>query len=770
MNTRINSIGRRSSLGATSLRAVLLASAMSATAGVALAQEAAPDAANSSQVEEIMVTALKRNTQLQDTPMSISAVTGETLEKTGAVSMAEYAKFVPSLKLSDDGPGRTRIAIRGIQGAGEAMVGVFYDETPITGSVGVSSDAGGRSPDTSATDVERIEVLRGPQGTLFGGSTMAGAIRLIFKKPTSQYEGFVSGTVTSTDGGESSNQITGMVNVPLISDKLAARVVLYNRENGGWLENTFLHLKNINSSTVKGGRLMVRFTPTDDLTIDAAVHVQKTDAVSNNNWNPGAGKYVQASKLLLPYNEDTRIYSLTANWDLGKVKLTGNTSYFYGRSIYAADDTNFVNGYRTVAQCSTYLKTTCVANTPTYANYLAMVNSYYPAAIYYPSKSTNWTNELRLSSNTDGPLSWTVGAYIENRIEYIESSDVLADESTGIIKTPIKFIYHRYIDDHLTQKAVFGEVSYDLSSKLSITAGGRYFSYHKTVGGATDIGWDLIGAPTKPFTVVEAKENGSIFKVNADYDITDDVMVYGSISEGFRPGGVNQVIGLAADLTPYDSDSLTNYELGAKTAWFNHMLIVNASIYQIDWKNMQVSGRTLNNAFSFISNAGAAKVKGAEIEITATPIHGLLFSANASYNDAKLTEDQVNSSVASTGRAGDRIQNIPKVSGAFSAQYTHDLKDGLQGFVRGDINYVGSSFSELRPTNAFRMKNPSYSLTNLRVGVESNEAGWEAAVFVNNLFNAVAITRITNSSTTPVGGSAVSAMPRTIGASVTKRF
>jgi iron complex outermembrane receptor protein len=769
MNTRINSSDRRSSLSATSFRAVLLASAMSATAGMALAQSA-PDAANSSQVEEVTVTALKRNTQLQDTPMSISAVTGETLEKTGAVSMGEYAKFVPSLKLSDDGPGRARISLRGIQGSGEAMVGVFYDETPITGSVGVSSDAGGRSPDTSATDVERVEALRGPQGTLFGGSTMGGAIRLIFKKPTSQYEGFVSGSVSTTDGGQSSNQITGMINVPLIGDKLAARAVLYNRENGGWLENTAVGDKNINSSTTKGGRLLLRFTPTDALTIDGAVYVQKTDAVSNNNWNPAFGKYVQASKLLLPYTEDTRIYSLTANWDLGKVKLTGNTSYFYGKSVYAADDTTFVAGYRTVAQCSTYLKITCQDNTPTYTNYLALVNSYYPAAIYYPSKSRNWTNELRLSSNTDGPLSWTVGLYAENRIEDIESGDTLADEKTGLLKTPINFIYHRYIDDQLTQKAAFGEVSYDVSSKLSVTAGGRLFSYHKTVGGATDIGWNLINAPTKPYTVVESKENGSIYKVNADYDITDDAMVYASVSEGFRPGGVNQVIGLAADLTPYSSDSLTNYEFGAKTSWFNRMLIVNAAIYQIDWKNMQVSGRTLNNAFSFISNAGAAKVKGAEIEVSATPVHGLLLNANASYNDAKLTEDQVNANVSSTGRAGDRIQNIPKVQGAVSAQYTKDISEGMAAFIRGDVNYVGSSYSELRPTNVYRMKNPAYTLANLRIGVEANDAGWEASLFANNLFNATAITRITNSSTTPIGGSAVSAMPRTLGVAVTKRF
>lgn len=758
-----------------SLRMALLAGSMLAVSGLsvsaAMADETAQTAgaADASDPAEVVVTATKRNTRLQKTPMAISAVTGDTLARTGATTMDEYVKFVPSLKVSDDGPGRGRISLRGIQGTGESLVGVFYDEAPISGSVGVSSDAGGRNPDTTATDVERIEVLRGPQGTLFGGSTMGGAVRIIMKKPRPTYEGFLSANYATVDGGEANHAITAMANVPL-SEKLAARVVMYEREQGGWLDNRYLNREDINKSTVKGGRLLLRYTPTDNLTIDAAAYVQSTDAVSNNNWNPAYGDYVQESKLLLPYEEDTKIYSLTANWKLGDYTLTAASSYYNSHSIYAADDTAYVASYRTPARCSTYLGVTCVAGTQQYQDYLDYVNSYYPAAIYYPDAVKNWTNEIRLSSDFDGAFNFTTGLYFENRDEDTVGSDVLADEATGELLQPIKFIYHRYVDDHLVQKAVFGEVNYDVTDKLKLSLGGRYFEYEKTVGGETDVPWDLIGATYRPYYTRKSKEDGTIFKFNAAYDFTSDIMGYVNVAEGFRPGGVNQTFGLPDELIPYESDSLTNYEAGLKTAWFGRSLYVNGALYTVKWDNMQVSGRTPNGAFSFISNAGKAEVKGFELEANWTPLAGLALSGNYSYNDAKLTEDQINSYVTAAGRAGDRIPFIPKNKGAVSAEYTRDLTGALRGFVRGDVNYVGISYSELSTANVYRMKNPAYTLVNLRFGVTSAKDGWEASLYANNLLNDVAITRLSSSSTTPAGGVAVSAMPRTIGLSLTKKF
>ncbi len=757
----------------TSMRTLLLATTLLAASGSAFAADDASDAAEvieDTGITEITVTSTKRSTRIQKTPMAISAVTAETLEKTGAMTMQDYVKFVPSLKVSDDGPGRGRVSLRGIQGTGEALVGVFYDETPITGSVGVSSDAGGRNPDTTASDVERIEVLRGPQGTLFGGSTMGGAVRMIMKKPRQVYEGSFSAGYQTTDGGGDSYNYNVMANVPLIEDKLAARVVLYERDQGGYLDNVFLGKEDYNTSNVKGGRILLRYNATDALTIDAGFYTQKTDAVGNNTWFPGIGEYQTDNKLILPYTEDTKIYSLTANWDLGNYTLTGNTSYFRANSVYAADDTNYVASYRTVARCSAFLGVTCVDGTQQYADYLDYVNSYYPAAIYYPDEVRNWTNELRLSSNFEGNFNFTVGAYYEDRNQDTVGSDVLGDLETGLLLEPIKYIYYRYVVDELKQKALFGEMTYDFTDKLKLTLGGRYFEYEKMVGGETVIPWDLIGANLRPYYERNTKEDGTIFKANLSYDVNSDIMVYGNVSEGFRPGGVNQTFGLPDALIPYGSDSLTNYEAGFKTMWFNRSLVLNGAVYLVQWDNMQVSGRTPNGAFSFISNAGKAEVKGFELEGTYVPAQGVTINANYSYNDAQLTEDQINDYVTSAGRKGDRITFIPKHKAAISGNYQFPLTGAYEGFLRADVNYVGPSFSTLNPNDTYAMKNPAYTLVNLRGGVVNDAGDWEASLYINNLLNDVAIVRLTNSSTTPLGGSATSAMPRTVGVSLTKRF
>src|SRR5690606_6570722 len=194
---------------------------------------------------------------------------------------------------------------------------------------------------------------------------------------------------------------------------------------------------------------------------------------------------------------------------------------------------------------------------------------------------------------------------------------------------------------------------------------------------------------------------------------------------------------------------------------------LNSAVYLVKWDNMQVSGRTPNGAFSFISNAGKAEVKGFELEGTYVPAAGVTINANYSYNDAQLTEDQVNDYVTSTGRKGDRITFIPKHKAAISGNYQFPLTGAYEGFVRGDVSYVGPSFSTLNPTDTYAMKNPAYTLLNLRGGVINDAGDWEASLYVNNLLNGVAIVRLTNSSTPPVGGSAVSAMPRTIGLSLT---
>lgn len=743
---------------ATALGSALL------VAGGASAQEAATGGA---QVEELVVTALKRSTALQDTPIAISAVTGETLAKMGVDNIGDYAKAVPGLTLVDGGPGARRVVIRGIQGAGEAQVGVYYDETPVGGSPGTTSDSGSRSPDLKLFDVQQVEVLRGPQGTLYGSGSMGGTVRVIFRKPVYDYEGAFEGNIFSTRGGGMGYEANAMVNVPLVEDKLAARAVLFYRDAEGYVDNTFLGLKNVNDESTWAGRLLVRFEPTDNLTIDASAFVQRTDAHSPL-VSVRSGEYVSTSRAQLPLFDDYNIYSLTGRWDLGWATLTGVTSKYTRSQLQTTDVSTFIGNLRNNASLCASRNGGVACGAGEFATFNAYVNTHTPSILYQPQDVDTWTNEVRLSSTGEGPLTWTVGLFSEERDAFILSQQHGVDPVTGLSYSPARISTRRTIDDNLKQTAAFGEASYEIAERLTLTFGARYFKYEKQITGQTTVPLDLIGARITPPTTVASEEDGWVFKFNAAYEINDDIMVYAQASEGFRPGGANQVIGLPGALTPYSSDSLINYELGAKTSWWNNRLTLNFDVYQINWDNMQVTGRTPNGAFAFISNAGAARVRGAEIEAVLNPMEGLQLQANANFSEAKLTEDQINPDVNAPGRAGDRIPFIPKVTAGLAAQYTWPVTESLNGLARLDANYVGSSLSEFRPTNAFIQKISSYTLANVRFGVESED--WGAYLYVSNITDELAYVLKNQSAISAGTVNGIPVRPRTVGLSFNKKF
>ncbi|HUD31345.1 MAG TPA: TonB-dependent receptor [Novosphingobium sp.] len=732
----------------------------------AQAQSAPADTAETG--ADIVVTALRRDSTVQTTPLAITAITGETLTNAGVTNIADYAKFVPSLRIQDNGPGQRRVSLRGVQASGEATVGVYYDDTPVTGSVGVSSDAAGRTADFTLFDVNRIEVLRGPQGTLYGASSMGGAIRVIFNKPSDEYGGTVEAQAQTTRGGGFGYFVNGMVNMPIVKDVLAARAVLYRRDSDGYIDNTFLDRKNVNDYTATGGRLMLRFTPTSSFTLDATAAFENTDAVSAT-WNPLVGEYKSAAQVNLPYTDKSQLYSLTANWDIGFANLTSITSYQHRKSAYAADDSYYIGTYRTPARCASYVNAGGACSADQLSSYYGYIDSLSPAAIYYPGSTKDFTQEVRLSSTGDNAFDWTVGGFFQDRKNDVTSSDARADDATGEIIFPVQLFYRREIFDKLKQVAVFGEGTYHVTSALSLTAGIRYYDYDKTVSGFTDIGWTLIGAPVRPVNTVDSSENGTLLKFNASWQVNPDMLFYATASQGFRPGGANQVIGLSADLTPYQSDKLWNYEVGSKFSFLDRAVTLNLAAFQIDWDNMQVSGRTTNGAFSFLSNAGAARIRGLEAEIFARPMPGLQLNFSGNYLDAKLTEDQISDAVVAAGRSGDRIPYIPHFAGSVGAEYRTPVSDAVEFFARADVNYVGSSYSEFRPTNVYRVKMDDYALANLRIGFELPESDTGVYLFVNNVFDAVAINRASMSST-PNSYGATSAAPRTIGVNLRRDF
>ncbi len=787
------------------LRAVLLASTLLAVPGGAWAQ-AEPQQAEEATPQEvsggdIVVTALRRNTRLQETPLAISATSGAALAAAGTTSFADLTRNAPSLRVVDSGPGQRRVLIRGIQSSGEPTVGVYYDESPVSGSVSTSSDAAGTTPDFRLFDVQRAEVLRGPQGTLFGSGSMGGTLRIIFEKPkTDRVEGAVSGNLSKVKGGSEGWSLDGMINLPIVEDKLAVRVVGYYNQFAGYVDNIIRsndpnaknvvdttpagdgllrNRKNINDGYSAGGRLLVRFTPTERMTIDLAGFYEKVSTEAPM-WRLEESriqgrKYVSQARGRAGNYDKNRIYNGTFRYEFDGFNLIGVTSYFDRDRIAVSDVSDTFNGRDTAAGCRTYLlRSVGNCTDAQLASYLPATRAIQQSSLYQPQSVKNWVNELRVSSDNESPFQWTAGIFLEDRKTMVRSTLLIADPQTGAlpdINNPATLAYDRTINDKLKQKAAYVELSYKFFDQLTFTAGTRYYDFKKSVGGRIDVGQIHYLSSVTPYQVAKNKEDGFIYKFNLSWQANPSLLFYAQAAQGFRPGGVNQVIGLPAALAGYASDSIWNYELGAKTKVMPGVYF-NLAGYRIDWDNLQVSARTTGtgSVFGLIANAGAARIWGLEAELTADITSNFQISGNMGYTDAKLSEDQISTIVTATGRKGDRLAFIPKVTAGISAEYTQPINDGMEGTVRVDASRVGKSYSTLAPADTFRRVIPSHELANLRFGVQHPDGDWGAYLYVNNLLDDTAINSSSSSSNTGGLTNTYSAPPRTIGINLMKRF
>jgi iron complex outermembrane recepter protein len=699
--------------------------------------------ADSQVIEEVVVTALKRETTLQDTPLAVSAVSGATLVDRGIDNVSDLLRTTPGLGVLDQGAGQRRFIVRGVQSAGEAQTGLYYDEALVSsGSPGTTNDAGQRMPEIRLFDVERIEVLRGPQGTLYGSGSMGGTVRVLFNKPTNEYQTQAHAAVETMAEGATGYEADGMINMPF-GDQLAARVVAYHHEHGGYIDNLRLGIDDINDEEASGGRVLLRYQPNEKLTVDLAAHVQREDAAVSV-WEHTVGEYQSRTATQLPVKDDFELYNLTLKWDLGFATLTGVGSFFERDLLVTIDGTRFLQGI--LPQLPPPLRPPFVES-----------------VLHQPQDIEDRSYELRLGSNGSGPLAWTLGAYFEQRDAFTSSQHVKTDPITGLRVVPTVFAFHRDIRDVLEQRAVFGELSYDIMPALTLTLGGRYFDYDKEVTGRMLVPFAPFGflTTTGP-TTSRSDEDGFVSKVGLAYRFGEHVLAYAQANQGFRPGGVNQVPGLDQTLAPYEADSTWNYELGLKSRWFDEQLQLNLAAFRIDWDDMQVTGVSRTNAaVRFIANAGAARIDGIELEATAAPLAGLQIALSGAYLDARLRENQSNADLTAPGLKDDRIPNVPEYSAALALEYGRPLGAALHGSMRTDVTYVGETTSEFRPTSAFFERIDAYTLTNVRLRLADDDTTWNLDLYVDNLFDELAIGRVLSS---PFGFDlTLSSPPRTIG-------
>jgi len=773
-----NFSGRASGVSATAalLRGASFAAFALASTSIAHAQDgatvedqSAPAQSAESGYGDIIVTASRRETRLQDTAMTISAVGGEQLDNLRVTQIQDIIRFVPGLQANEIQVGQRRVTVRGVQSAGEATVGVYYGETPVTGPTSASNDPSGATPDINFYDVDRVEVLRGPQGTLFGSGSMSGTMRILFRQPElDRFAGGFDLEGSSTRGGDGSYYAKGFVNAPIIEDKLAARLVLFTEKRGGWVDNVRLNQSNINKSTVSGGRLALKFKPADNFDLLLTAIHQETDVDDTSAYNRALGPFHSDFEQKVGFWNKLDLFTLQSNWELPFATVTLAASRFEYEGQKDVESTRA--GRNAVARgtyCRLYHNITTACNATQLAQYQAYGNSRLPLYATQPMELWSNVGELRMTSNGKGPFKWTAGLFYERRSDDSRSFQAKADPVTGLPEFPIVTVGDRTVSVDLTQKAVFGELSYDVTDWFGVTVGARRYDYDKTTRSQILQTSIFNGAVAGPLLTYDSSESGWVTKGTVNIKPTDDILVYATYSEGFRPGGANNVPGLPDELVTYRSDSLKNYELGVKSTLFDRKLILNGAVYRIDWRNMQTQATTANNSFNYLTNIGASRIEGIELEGSLQIVQGLRLGGNLNkLFKSELTVDQINPIATAPGRKGDRIPYEPQFTAAVSLDYEVGLTDDLDGLFHIDYSYTGKSYTTLRPTDANYADQGGFSVVNARIGVESD--GWGVFAFVRNIGDVVGAVRVAPGVNSY--RAVIATQPRSFGVSVRKTF
>jgi outer membrane receptor protein involved in Fe transport len=652
---------------------------------------AASDGDSSRALEEIVVTAQKRAERLQDVPLSITALSAVQLERLGADEFVDYARTVPGLSFIDRGPGRNKITIRGVSTGvdqnNQSPVGIYFDDTPVS--------MPSNEPDLRLFDVERVEVLRGPQGTLYGAGSMGGTLKIVTNKPDpSSLSGRLSTSASSTRLGGENYQINGVVNVPLVQDKAAIRAVGYYRNEDGYVDNVQLSQSDVNSDETFGGRLSAKWQLAENLDITAVALLQRTDLGGTQETAPDLGELRQARAVPEIRDDDFEQYSVTVRYDMPWAELVSSSSYFDREVREVRDVTAFTRLGATVALDNTI---------PTHS----------------------FSQEVRLVSPQSGRLQWIAGGFY---------SDLKDDLVQAVPHGPIAglpedaLLLASHIRNSTQQLAFFGELSYDLAPRLKATAGVRWFDVDQDFSLQSD---GLIAGGHRVDEGGSSERNANP-KFALAWSASEDVLVYAQAAQGFRVGGPNNTLPpdpLTGALAPsqYDSDSLWNYEIGVKSEFAQRRMILNAAVFYIDWSDIQV-GIVRPDGFSYIANAGQASSRGGELELSTRFIDDLELNAGVSYVDAQLEKD----APGLNGSKGDRIPAVPKLTYSMLARYHLPFgRKALDTFVQADLQHVGDSYNAFNTASADLQH--SYNIVNARIDMLVGP--WNIGLFANNVLD-----------------------------------
>ena len=697
---------------------------------------------------EIIVSAQKRDERLQDVPVPVTAISANSLVESNQLKIQDYYASVPGLNLTTDARGNALLSIRGVTtgaNVGNPTVGITVDDVPF-GSSSTYGSVGGPVPDIDPSDLARVEVLRGPQGTLYGANALGGLFKYVTNAPDpTRLSAKVEAGASSVDNGGPGYDVHGMVNVPL-GDTAAFRAVGYTNYYPGFIDNPARNASGVNASRFSGGRASFQWAPTADLTIrlNALYQDRQWDDYPNEDVNPGTltpiyGNYKQVTVIGQPGNDRTQIYNATIHWDLGFAKLISATSYSNNQwNIKAVDYTK---------QFGAFLNT--------------LPGAPYGFDVSDVTTLNAITQEVRLSSSNNTPLEWQLGGYFANQNSTelqpyypvdLATHTVLFGFPTNVGAFDIPVHYHEY--------AAFADLDYHFTQQLDAAVGGRY---SKNIQTFHEVGTGLFGAGID----IANQSSEHVFTYSADlrWHFGPQDMIYARVAKGFTPGGPNNEIPNAVVQSSYHSSTTLNYELGLKSQFLDQRLTMDLSVFDIEWRNIQVVANIKN--FLTTTNAGSARSEGFEWAFDYILVKGLSINWNGAYTFARLTEDAPESV---GGLAGDRLPSVPLWQSSIGVQYQQRIAQGYSAFIGLNWRFTGDRFADFVPaTAAPRQRMPSYRILDLRAGVEAE--GWSVALYAKNLANAIAFNYLSpeiNGGQGPQSASLYT--PRTIGVSVTKDF
>ena len=658
---------------------------------------------------EIVVTAQKRVQNVQDVPISIAVVSGEALQEQGAASLVDYAGFVPGMNVSNSGtPGQTTITLRGVAPLNSGQtVGIYLDDAPV-GSSAIYNRAGAFTIDLMPYDLQRIEVLKGPQGTLYGASSIGGLVKYVTVQPdTNRFsvkagvEGFA---IKGGDGLGWGAQ--AMVNVPIVQDKLAVSGSFAWRSTPGWVDSVNnAGLKDQNSYEQRGGRAALLWTPTPELSVKLAGIWQSLDSDGNSLYAAdltgarlGDGRsynnYVPES-----FNVDLDYYSATIDYDFGAATLTSATTYSKTQSVQV-QDASYAFGV-----LFPLLTGGAIAPGVT------------PFSLDLGLKK--WTQEVRLASPSGGRFEWLIGGFFTDETtsnaQLVRSFDMAGNPIAALdplATVALPATYKEY--------AVFGNATFKLSEQFEITGGVRWARNDQTFRQISE--GAIVPSANNPG---KSSEDVFTYSISPQFHITEDAMLYGRLATGYRPGGPNVVV---PNVPPtVDADRMKNYEVGLKADFADRMVSVDVALFWMDWTDIQVV-----RAFGGVSggaNGGKATSKGVEGSIALRPATGLTLSATGSYTDASLSEDVPEIS----GVDGDRLPAVPKFSGAVRADYAFELGGGTKGNFGVGVRHASSRLSLVESDPLVARAKP-YTSVDLNASVTFNDH-WTVRAYARNLLD-----------------------------------